>query len=163
MATAIALCLVVTVAGSASAHSGESASAEELVLTAIAILEVHPTPGAAVEDKINDAQVATDPSGVRMRLVRAAGDALHRGDIVDTKRLLDQSVGACPDNDILYVSDQNTKPPCVPPAHSGVIDRRPVGGTSEIVLLIVAGLLALTGAAIVRHPRVRASEKAASR
>ena len=155
--------LVGVMAMPASAHGGESNSAEELVLTAIAILEVHPTPGAAVEDKVNDAQEAKDPSGVRLNLVRAAGDALHRGDVVATKRLLEQAVGACPDEDILYVSDQNAKPPCVAPAHSGVIDRRAVGGTSEIVLLVVAGLFALAGVAIVRYPRVRTSQGAASR
>jgi hypothetical protein len=158
---AVALGLVAVMAVPASAHGGESDSAEELVLTAIAILEVHPTPGAAVEDKINDAQEAKDLSGVRMNLVRAAGDTLHLGDVATTKRLLEQSVGACPDADILYVSDQDAKPPCVAPAHSGVIDRRALGGTTEVVLLIVAGLLALAGVAIVRHPRVRSDRGAA--
>src|SRR5438046_1656776 len=93
----------------AVAHGGESSSAEELVLTAIAVLEVHPVPAAAVDDKIRDAQEAEDPSGVKVDLVRQARAALVRGDIAGTKRLLERSVGACPDSDILYVSDQSEK------------------------------------------------------
>jgi hypothetical protein len=142
-------------ASAAAAHGGESSSAEELVLTAIAVLEVHPAPSAAVYDKILDAQEAKDASGVTMALVRQAGTALERGDITATKQLLEQSVGACPDNDILNVSDQPQKPPCVPPPHSLAIGRRSVGGTSEIVLLIIAGVLALAGLAIIRQPHLR--------
>jgi hypothetical protein len=139
----------------AGAHGGESSSAEELVLTAIAVLEVHPAPGAAVDNKIRDAQEAKDPSGVKMDLVRQARAALVRGDIAGTKRLLEQSVGACPDKDILYVTDQPEKPPCVAPAHALALARRSVGGTSEVVLLILAGVFALAGAVIIRQPHLR--------
>ena len=55
------LLLLGVAATAAAAHGGESSSAEELVLTAIAILEVHPVPDAAVDDKILDAQEAKDP------------------------------------------------------------------------------------------------------
>ena len=150
-------------ATAAAAHGGGSSSAEELVLTAIAVLEVHPAPSAAVDDKIIDAQKATDPSGVKIDLVRQAERSLERGDIAAAKRLLEQSVGACPDNDILNVSDQSPKPPCVPPAHSLALARRSVGGTSEIVLLILAGVLALAGLAIVRLPHLRAGRAGSTR
>jgi|GEM_PF-3793044 hypothetical protein len=150
-----AFLIVFATATAAVAHGGAGGTAEELVLTAIAVLEVHPAPSAAVDDKIIDAQKAKDASGVKMALVRQAGLALERGDVTGTKRLLEQSVGACPDNDILNVSDQSPKPPCVAPAHSLALARRSVGGTSEIVLLIVAGIFGLSGAVIIRHPRRR--------
>jgi hypothetical protein len=149
------LVLLGVTATPAVAHGGESSSAEELVLTAIAVLEVHPVPGAAVDDKIRDAQDAKDRSGVKMDLVRQAGGALVRGDVAATKRLLEQSVGACPDSDILYVNDQSEKPPCVAPTQALALARHSVGGTSEVVLLIVAGAFALAGFAIIRQPRLR--------
>lgn len=160
---ASALLILGGTATAAGAHGGDSSSAEELVLTAIAILEVHPALSAAVDDKIIDAQKAKDPSGVKMTLVRQAGTALERGDIAETKRLLEQSVGACPDNDILNVSDQSPKPPCVPPAHSLALARHSVGGTSELVLLILAGVLALAGLAIIRLPHLRARRAGSTR
>ncbi len=140
----------------AFAHGGAtSESASEIVLEAIAILEVHPGPSAAVDDKVRDALAAEDQSGVQASFVRSAGSALARGDIAATRRLLEQAVGACPDADILYVADQRARPPCVAPAHAFTLSRRSVGGTSEVVILVIAGILAVGGVAIIRHPRVR--------
>lgn len=154
----IALVLVASVAPAspAFAHGGEAdLSASELLLEAMAILEVHPAPSAAVEDKINDAMNAKDQKEVRVALLRPALTALGRGDVAVTKRLLEQAVGACPDADILYITDQRARPPCVAPAHAVTIARRSVGGTSEVVILVVAAVLLLAGVAIIRHPRVR--------
>ena len=108
-----------------------------------------------MEDKIVDAQESDDKGDVRLDLVRRAGDALERGDVAVTKRLLEQSIGGCPDSEVLYVNDQSARPPCFAPAAALALSRSPVGGTQEVVLLIVAALLALVGVAIVRHPFVR--------
>lgn len=160
LALALALVTSVAWAAPASAHGGAAnESASELVLQAIAILEAHPAPQAAVDDKIRDAQKASDQRGVRADLVRAAGKALGRGDVVATKRLLEQAVGTCPDPDILYVSDQRARPPCLVPAHTRAVPRRSIGGTSEVVILIVAAVLALAGFAIIRHPHVSAQRE----
>ena len=149
--------LVGATATAAGAHGGEgSTPASELVRIAIAILEVHPAPDAAVDDKIHDAEDAEDQSEVRIDLVRQAGEALDRGDVATTKRLLEESVGGCPDNDVLDVADQSQRPPCVAPTHALALARRSVGGTSEVVLLIVAALFAIAGLGIIRHPFLRA-------
>jgi hypothetical protein len=119
---------------------------------------VHPAPEAAVEDKVVDAQEAEDRSGVRLALVKRAGEALDRHDVPQTIRLLEQSIGACPDADLLYVNDAPSRPPCAAPAHAFAIDRRAVGGTSEVVLLAVAAAVAILGIAVIRHPFVRRPE-----
>jgi hypothetical protein len=156
LAAALALALTVATGTAAYAHGGEAnVSASELVLTALAILEVHPAPAAAVEDKIADAQDAKDQSGVDLAVVKQAGEALDRGDVAQTKALLERSVGECPDADILYVNDQPEKPPCIVSAHELSQPRRAVGGTSEVVILIVAAALALVGILIITHPYVR--------
>jgi hypothetical protein len=142
-----------TVAG---AHGDEkNTPAADLVRIAIAILEVHPAPGPAVEDKIHDAQEATDQRHVDLQLVKQAGDALATGDIPTTKSLLEASIGGCPDDDVLYVSDQSPRPPCVAPAHALAVSRSSIGGTSEVIILILAGVLAIGGFAVIRHPFVR--------
>ena len=154
-----ALALVAATGPAAYAHGGEAGvSASELVLTALAVLEVHPAPAAAVEDKIADAQEAEDQEGVDIALVKQAGEALDRGDIAQTRALLERSVGECPDADILYVSDQPEKPPCTVSAHELTQPRKAVGGTSEIVILVVAAILAAIGMLITTHPYVRRGE-----
>ena len=155
-ALALALVLVGATAGAAYGHGDEAGtSASELVQTAIAILEVHPAPAAAVADKIADAQAAEDQSGVDIALVKQAGEVLDRGDVAKAKALLERSVGVCPDADILYVSDQAAKPPCTVSVHELSQPRKAVGGTSEVVILVVAGILALLGVLTVTHPYVR--------
>jgi hypothetical protein len=119
-------------------------------------------PNAAVADKIHDAQDATDQRDVKMNLVKQADVALEKGDVATTKRLLEESIGECPDNDVLYVSDQSPKPPCVAPAHALAVSRRAVGGTGEILILIIAAALFLVGLIVIRHPYVRRSERTAS-
>jgi hypothetical protein len=149
-------------ATAASAHGDEkNKPSADLVRIAIAILEVHPMPNAAVDDKIHDAEDAMDQSDVKMNLVKQAGQALDKGDVVATKRLLEESIGECPDNDILYVSDQSPKPPCVAPAHALAVSRKSVGGTSEVVILLIAGVLLLAGILVIRHPYVRRTERTA--
>ena len=153
---ALTLATSVAFAAPAFAHGGEAdLTASELLLEAMAILEVHPAPSVAVEDKINDALDAKDQKAVRMELLRPALTALGRGEIAATRRLLEQAVGACPDADILYITDQRARPPCVAPAHAVTVARRSVGGTSEVVILVLAAVLFLVGVTIVRHPRIR--------
>ena len=151
--------LLAVSATAASAHGDEeNKPASDLVRIAIAVLEVHPAPGAAVEDKIIDAQAATDKSGVDIALVKQAAAALARGDVAATKRLLERSLGECPDADVLFVSDQSPKPPCVAPAHALEVARQSVGGTSEVIILVIAALLAIAGLVVVRNPLGRKSE-----
>jgi hypothetical protein len=148
------------IATPASAHGDEkNKPSADLVRIAIAILEVHPMPNAAVADRIHDAEVATDQSDVKMNLVKQADAALEKGDVVTTKRLLEKSIGECPDNDILYVSDQSPKPPCVAPAHALAVSRKAVGGTSEVVILIIALIALVAGLLVIRHPFVRRAER----
>ena len=155
--------LLAVSATAAGAHGDEeNTPASDLVRIAIAVLEVHPAPGAAVEDKIIDAQEATDKSDVDIALVKQAGEALARGDIAATKRLLEQSLGECPDADVLFVSDQSPKPPCVAPAHALAVARKSVGGTSEVIILIIAALLAIAGLVVLRNPFVRRHERSAA-
>jgi hypothetical protein len=150
-------------ATTASAHGDEkNKPSADLVRIAIAILEVHPSPSAAVDDKIHDAEVATDKADVKLALVQQAKAALERGDVAATKSLLEQSIGECPDPDVLYVSDQSPKPPCIAPAHSLAVARKAVGGASEIVILIIAAALALGGIVVIRHPFVRRREGSAA-
>ncbi len=150
-------------ATTASAHGDEkNKPSADLVRIAIAILEVHPSPSAAVDDKIHDAEVAGDKSGVQIALVQQAKAALDRGDVAATKRFLEQAIGECPDSDVLYVSDQSPKPPCIAPAHALAVARKAVGGTSEIVILIIAAGLALAGIAVISHPFVRRREGSAA-
>jgi hypothetical protein len=151
-----AVALFGATASAAGAHEGEAGiPSRELVQVAIAILEVHPVPEAAVEDKIADAQESEDQSGVKIALVKEAGEALERRDVAATKRLLEQSIGECPDADVLYVSDQPVRPPCVVSVHELAVSRRSVGGTSEVVLLVIAAVLSLAGVTVIRHPFVR--------
>jgi hypothetical protein len=160
---ALAFGLLAVGATPAGAHGDEkNKPASDLVRIAIAVLEVHPAPDAAVEDKILDAQKAEDKSGVDIALVKQAGEALARGDMALTKRLLEKSLGECPDPDVLYVSDQPPKPPCIAPAHSLAEPRRSVGGTSEVIILIIAAVLAVAGLAVIRHPFVRTPERSAA-
>jgi hypothetical protein len=132
------------------------------VRIAIAVLEVHPSPTAAGADKIHDAEDATDQRHVKMDLVKRAGTALENDDVATTKRLSEASIGECPDSDILYVNDQSPKPPCVAPAHALAVSRKAVGGTSEVVTLIIAVILVLAGMLVIRHPYVRRSERSTS-
>jgi hypothetical protein len=153
---AVASWLVGVTASAASAHGDEkNKPSADLVRIAIAVLEVHPMPNAAVADKIHDAQDAMDQSDVKMDLVKQAGAALDKGDVVTTKRLLEASIGECPDNDVLYVSDQSPKPPCVAPAHALAVSRTAVGGTSEVLIVIIAVILFVAGLLVIRHPFVR--------
>ena len=150
---AVGFGLVSVGATAAGAHGDErNKPSSDLVRIAIAVLEVHPAPGAAVEDKIIDAQAAVDKSGVDIALVKRAGEALARDDVPATKRLLEESLGECPDADVLFVSDQSPKPPCVAPAHALAVARKPIGGTSEVVILVIAALLAVAGLIVVRNP-----------
>lgn len=150
----VMLGLLTSLSGTANAgaHGGEAeGSASELVLQALAVLEVHPAPAAAVTDKLQEALDASDQQGVRRERLVAAGQALERGDIRGTKEQLEAAVGECPDADILYVSRQPARPPCTVASSALVHPRRAIGGTAEVVILVIAAGLALAGVAIVRH------------
>lgn len=157
---AASLVALTALAVPAGAHGEDlSTSAADLVRTAIAILEVHPSPSAGADDKIHDALDATDQAEVKVALVRQAAEALDKGDVARTQRLLESSIGECPDSDVLYVADQSPKPPCVAPVHALAVSRKSIGGTSEAIILAVAALLVIAGVLVIRHPFVRGPER----
>lgn len=99
---ALAVILAVLLAGlvvpqPASAH-GEGDSDESLVLVrqAIAFLVNKPGDQMNVEDKINDSLEAPHKEGVNLALVKQAMDAMDAGDMMQVRRLLQQSIGAHP-------------------------------------------------------------------
>lgn len=70
------------------AHGNEANEpARDLVLTAVAVLEAHPSGIDLVEDKINDALESTEPGDVDLDLVREARDTLAAGDLQQTTLL----------------------------------------------------------------------------
>jgi hypothetical protein len=99
---ALAVIVAVLLAGlvvpqAASAH-GEGDSDESLVLVrqAIAFLVNKPGDEMDVQDKINDSLEAPHKEGVNLALVKQAMDAMDAGDMMQVRRLLQQSIGAHP-------------------------------------------------------------------
>jgi hypothetical protein len=140
----------------ASAHGGEANEpARDLVLTAVAALEAHPSGTSLVEDKINDALNSTEPGDVNLDLVRRARDTLAAGDLEQTTLLLEQAIGACPGAPVLYIPAGPREPaaaaPCPTPVYVRGVASRSLGGTAEPVLLVVAVLFAVAGGVVLRR------------
>ena len=152
-------------ASPAMAHEGEeSVPAITDVQEAIAILAEHPGsfPVAQVAehamDKVGDALESNETRGVLLDLVQQAKDALDAGRNEDALTLLERSIGACPGAPVIEPENAPRTPPplsspCPSVAHLQALDRTPVGGAEEPVLLAVSAVLILAGLALARKIR----------
>ncbi len=160
-----ALALALGPTSVALAHEGEeNVPAITDVQEAIAILAEHPgvfPPAEVAEhaiDKVGDALESNDTRGVLLDLVSEAKDALVAGKTDDALTLLERSIGACPGAPVIEPQDAPRAPPslsspCPSVAHIQVLDRTPVGGTEEPVLIAVGAVLILAGLGLVRRIR----------
>lgn len=82
--------------GLAHEDEAESGKSGDLVRQAIALIVNTPDDLEAIQDKIDDATKAKDPSGVDLALVARAETAFEDGDLHKTRALLEQSIGAQP-------------------------------------------------------------------
>jgi hypothetical protein len=149
----------------ALAHTGEEdVPAITDVQEAIAILAEHPGlfPPADVidhaKDKVGDALESNDTRGVLLDLVTQAQDALTAEKSDDALTLLERSIGACPGAPVIEPQDAPRTPPslsspCPSVAHIQALDRTPVGGTQEPVLIAVGAVLILAGLGLARRIR----------
>jgi len=149
----------------ALAHEGEEAvPAITDVQEAIAILADHPGVFPAAEgaehamDKVGDALESNDSRGVLLDLVTEAKDALDAGRANDALTLLERSIGACPGAPVIEPQDAPRTPPpldspCPSVAHIQALDRTPVRGTQEPVLIAVGAVLILAGLGLARRIR----------
>lgn len=152
-------------ASPAIAHEGEeSVPAITDVQEAIAILAEHPgsfPPAEVAEhamDKVGDAMESEDTRGVQLDLVQQAKDALDAGLNDDALTLLERSIGACPGAPVIEPQDAPRTPPplsspCPSVAHLQALDRTPVGGAAEPVLITVGAVLVLAGLGLARRTR----------
>jgi hypothetical protein len=153
-------------ASPAMAHEGEEAvPAVTDVQEAIAILAEHRSsfpPAEVVDhasDKVNDALESNDTRGVRLDLVAQAKDALDAGLMDEALVLLERSVGVCPGAPVIEPENAPRTPPPLtspcpsPAAHLLPLDRSPVGGAQEPVLLAVGAVLILAGLGLSRKVR----------
>jgi hypothetical protein len=171
IASRIAIGLVVAIgplvilAPTSAAHEGEeNVPAITDVQEGIAILAEHPGefPSAEVTDhamdKVGDALESEDTRGVLLDLVRQAQDALDAGRNDDALTLLERSIGACPGAPVIEPQDAPRTPPplsspCPSLAHLQALDRSPVGGAKEPVLLALGAVLILAGLGLARRIR----------
>jgi hypothetical protein len=149
----------------AAAHEGEeSVPPITNVQEGIAILAEHQgsfPPAEVIDhamDKVGDALESEDASGVLLDLVQQAQDALDAGQIDEALILLERSIGACPGAPVIEPQDAPRTPPslsspCPSVAHILPLDRSPVGGTEEPVLIAVGAVLILTGLGLARRIR----------
>lgn len=149
----------------AMAHEGEeSVPAITDVQEAIAILAEHAgsfPPADVAEhamDKVGDALESEDSRGVQLDLVQQAKDALDAGLNDDALTLLERSIGACPGAPVIEPQDAPRTPPpltspCPSVAHIQTLDRTPVGGAEEPVLITVGAVLVLAGLGLARRIR----------
>lgn len=149
----------------ALAHEGEEdVPAITDVQEAIAILAEHPglfPPEEVTDhamDKVGDALESNDPRGVVLDLVSQAKEALDAGKTDDALTLLERSIGACPGAPVIEPQDAPRTPPplsspCPSVAHLQVLDRSPVGGVEEPVLISLGAVLILTGLGLARRIR----------
>lgn len=147
------------------AHEGEeNVPAVTDVQEAIAILAEHPALFPAEDvidhamDKVGDALESNDTRGVDLDLVRQAKDALDAGTADEALTLLERSIGACPGAPVIEPQDATrTLPslssPCPSVAHIQALDRSPVGGVQEPVLIGVGAVLILAGLGLARRIR----------
>lgn len=149
----------------ALAHEGEEdVPAITNVQEAIAILAEHPgvfPPAEVAEhamDKVGDALESNDTRGVLLDLVTQAQDALDAGEPGDALTLLERSIGACPGAPVIEPQDAPRTPPplsspCPSLAHIQALNRSPIGGTAEPVLIAVGAILILGGLGLARRIR----------
>ena len=141
------------------AHEGEeTVAAVDDVRQAIAVIVNKPGDMATIEDKINDALEAEDKEGVNLALVRQAKDALESNDMMKVRDLLESAIGARPD-----LSGTDVRPILNVPLATGeetgtrvVTDELPgrQGLTrTDVLLLVLAGLVAVAGLALSRRWR----------
>ena len=152
-------------ASSAVAHEGEeSVPAITDVQEAIAILAEHAgsfPPAEVAEhamDKVGDALESEDVRGVQLDLVQQAKDALEAGLNEEALILLERSIGACPGAPVIEPQNAPRTPPalispCPSVAHIRTLDRSPVGGAQEPVLIAVGAVLVLAGFGLARRIR----------
>ena len=164
-AALVALALVLGPTSAALAHEGEeNVPAIADVQEAIAILAEHPgsfPPAEVAEhamDKVGDALESNDTRGVLLDLVQQAKDALDAGRNDDALTLLERSIGSCPGAPVIEPQNAPRTPPpllspCPSVAHLQALDRSPVGGAAEPVLLAVGAVLVLAGLGLARRIR----------
>jgi len=157
--------MMVGLASPAFAHAGEeSVPAITDVQEAIAILAEHPGEFPAAEvvdhaaDKVHDAMDSNDTRGVRLDLVRQAEAALNDGQMQQALTLLERSIGACPGAPVIEPQNApRTPPPLSSPCpfvpHLQALNRSPVGGAKEPVLIAVGAALILAGLGLARRIR----------
>jgi hypothetical protein len=159
------LVLVLGPTTATSAHEGEeNVPAITDVQEAIAILAEHPGLFPTEEvtdhamDKVGDALESNDTRGVSLDLVSQAKDALDAGKTDDALTLLERSIGACPGAPVIEPEYAPRTPPplsspCPSLAHIQGLDRSPVAGAQEPVLIALGAVLILTGLGLVRRIR----------
>lgn len=153
----IAVAAVIT-APAALAHGGETtASAREAVLQAIAYIVNDPANMDAISDKAGDSLEAEDMSGVDVALVKEAQVAVEANHMMRARTLLERAVGARSDmtgtdmQPILQVPRGSSSLTLAVGTATGtnvVTDELAGRGSltgADIALLVLAGLMALTG------------------
>ncbi len=166
LASIVTVGSLAVLASPAMAHEGEeSVPAITDVQEAIAILAEHRStfpPAEVVDhalDKVNDAMDSNDTRGVRLDLVTQAKDALDAGLMDEALLLLERSIGACPGAPVIEPENAPRTPPPLtspcpsPAAHLLPLDRSPIGGTKEPVLIGVGAVLILAGLGLSRRIR----------
>lgn len=150
--------LTLALASSALAHEEEeSIPAITDVQEAIAILAEHVGSFPLAEvvdhamDKVHDATESKDTRGVRIDLVKQADAALEAGKTSEALTLLERSIGVCPGAPVIEPENAPRTPPPLsspcpsPAAHLLALDRSPVGGAEEPVLIALGAVLILAG------------------
>lgn len=147
-----------TWAPGAWAHEGETtAMASEAVRQAIAHLVHDPTNMAVIGDKVGDALEAEDTSGVDLALVEKAQAAVEANHMRRARTLLERAIGARSDlagtdmQPILQVPPGSSTVSLAVGSATGtnvVTDEMPGRGAltgADVVLLLLAGLMAVCG------------------
>lgn len=152
------IALTLVLAPPALAHEEEkNVPAITDVQEAIAILAEHigAFPIAEVVDhamdKVHDATESNDTRGVQIDLVKQADAALEAGNMTEALTLLERSIGVCPGAPVIEPENAPRTPPPLsspcpsPAAHLQALDRSPVGGAEEPVLIALGAVLIVAG------------------
>lgn len=151
--------LAVAVAPPALAHEEEKGvPAITDVQEAIAILASQPEVMDAALDKVKDAQESEVPLGVNLDLVAEAQTALEGEDVDRALTLLERSIGACPGAPVIEPENAPRTPPtltspCPSVPHLQALNRSPVGGAKEPILIAVGAALILAGLGLAKRIR----------
>jgi len=144
----------------AFAHAGEeNVPAITDVQEAIAILATQPQLMDNALDKVHDATDSNETRGLDIDLVKQAYSALQGGHMQEALVLLERSIGACPGATVIEPQNAPRTPPPLsspcpsPAAHMFALDRSPVGGVQEPVLIAVGALLVLGGIGFAKRIR----------